>query len=84
MDKDKFILELRQHINEFNGAMAELRERRRVWGTQDFTNTLQQSELTGANEKILVSDLINAMTTIDDLDSFIASGHGTNLDRLLM
>lgn len=83
MDKNKYVLELRQHVSEFNRAMAQLREYRRVWYSQDFTSTLQQSELTGENEDMLVAYLISGITSIDALDSLLASGHATNLDKLI-
>lgn len=83
MDNNKFVLQLRQHINEFNDAMARLREYDRIWTSQDLTNTLQQTDLSGENETITVAELTAGITSIRALDQLLASGHATNLDKLI-
>ena len=83
MDKNKFVLELRQHINEFNAVVAMLREYDRIWTSQDLTNNLQQSDLSGENETIAVAELTAGITSIRALDQLLAGGHATNLDKLI-
>lgn len=83
MDKNKFVLEYRQRVNELNEAMMRLREVNRIWTSQDFTNTLEQADLSGENENVTVADLTAGMNSIQALDALLAAGHGTNLDKLI-
>jgi hypothetical protein len=83
MDRNAFVLAIRQRVSELNEAMMRLREVNRVWTSQDFTTTLQQSELSGENETVTVADLTAGITSIQALDALLAAGHGTNLDKLI-
>jgi hypothetical protein len=83
MDRNAFVLAYRQRVSELNDAMMRLREVNRVWTSQDFTNALQQSDLVEENANITVADLAAGITSVQALDALLASGHSTNLDKLI-
>ena len=82
MNKELYITEFRQAVAEFNQAMAKLREKRRVWTSQDLGNTLNQDDFTGENDNLTVADLTGGMVSIDALEALLSAGHATNLDNL--
>lgn len=58
-------------------AYAELRQVRQEWTSENYSGTLVQADLVGANVHLTPAILGNLMNTYDVIDSVIATTGGT-------
>jgi hypothetical protein len=79
-----FISRYRSHTTTFLHALDALMAARRQWDALDLGNTLTEEDFAGANADVTVAELTAAVSSVEAINGFVATGHATNLYELLV
>lgn len=79
-----FISRYRVETTTFLHALDALMAARRQWDALDLGNSLTGDDFAGANADLTVGELTAAVSSVEAINGFIASGHATNLYEVIL
>jgi hypothetical protein len=79
-----FISKYRQATTAWLTALNTLLAYRAQWDALDYSNTLTEEDFAGANSDIDLAAMQAAVASVEAIETFVASGHATNLYRLVV
>jgi len=83
IDTNTFVEQVRTQATNLITTIQKLRALRQKQDALDLSNTLNQADIGGANEGIVVAEIVAVLgITLEAFEALIAAGHATNLHRV--
>jgi hypothetical protein len=82
-DTNTYVEQVRTQSTNLLTTIHKLRALRQKQDALDLGNTLNQSDIGGANEGILVADVVAVLgVTLEAFEALLTAGHATNLHKV--